>query len=198
MTYSQTKVSVVIPVGKHANGLKKTIESCRFQSHSDLDILIVLAAKDHEEEVYNLSANDERIRIIQSKMVSDNQLMATGCDYAIGQYLTILPCGDSQEYNRIEKQQQHTTSLTNIHYHDAEVGQPSNLRFLTEDIFIAKPTMNILQTVLIDVEIYTRVGMFDPKQTNMFQEWFTRYFNVRGTKVPIIRSRLYRKGHNVQ
>lgn len=185
----RSKVSIVIPAGSSPTGLLNTIESCRFQSHRNLEIIVTAGNRDVENLVYGL--NDSRIRILATTLDSESQRLATALKYVKGDYATFLMPGDSQEYNRIERQLGYDISLCNIHYVD-EPAKRINEKYLLYESLDQK-RKDYLVTLMVDTELLLNIGIFNGDSQYPIQEWLSHYFDEYGGKIPILKSRLYRK-----
>ena len=89
-------LSIVIPIYNMAEWLAPTLESCLWQSHGDLEILVIDdgSADNGPDIVRAYAALDSRIRLISQANAGAGAARQRGQDAACGEYITWLDADD--------------------------------------------------------------------------------------------------------
>ena len=183
-------VSIIIPAGKEVDGLKESVESCRFQSYDDLQIIVTAASREVENLLYGL--DDSRITVLATTIESQERRLAAAVGYAKGQAITFLMPGDSQEYNRIAEQSEFELSLCNIHYDEMPAIKQPATRHVSKENY--RRDKDNLMTLCVATDLVLEVGMFETDSEQPIQDWLQLMFDTLNYRIPVLRSRLYRKG----
>jgi len=97
-------VSIIIPVYNGQNFIHNAIESVCNQTYTDIEIIVVNdGSTDATEEILNqISANDERIKIITQSNGGPSKARNTGINEAEGKYIAFVDADDILPKNYIK------------------------------------------------------------------------------------------------
>jgi teichuronic acid biosynthesis glycosyltransferase TuaG len=103
-------VSVIVPYYKKKNFIKKTINSIKFQSYKNLEIIIIYDDEDRNDIKFikQIQSSDNRIKLILNKKTLGAGLSRNiGIQKAKGKYIAFLDADDLWKKNKIQLQLKH-------------------------------------------------------------------------------------------
>lgn len=98
------EVSIIIPVYNSAKTINRAVESCLNQTLKDIEILVVdnLSTDNTSKIVSDISAKDDRVKLISLSQKGRSIARNAGLDQANGKYIQFLDADDTLKENKLK------------------------------------------------------------------------------------------------
>lgn len=97
------KVSIILPTYNSDSVLKNAIESVKYQTYENWELLIIENGKKGQAEEIIKKINDNRIKYIYQEVANVSEARNTGIDNAVGKYIAFIDSDDRYEKDFLQR-----------------------------------------------------------------------------------------------
>lgn len=208
------KVSIVIPTYNRSSLLKQALESCLQQTYRDFEIIVADDGSTDDTREAIESLNSDKIKYTyqsnRGRSIARNRAIKS----ASGEYITFL---DSDDLYLPQKLEVEVRALDNNPSYDMVYSSAYNINIdgdlhpyiyqatksgcIYKDIALYLPLTICLPTVMVRRKVFSKIGMFDERQsrfedTDMWRR-IAREFKVLAIEEPLCKIR-YHEGNEME
>ena len=97
------KVSIILPTYNSDSVLKNAIESVKYQTYENWELLIIENGKKGQAEEIVKEFADDRIKYIYQEIANVSEARNTGIDNAVGKYIAFIDSDDRYEKDFLQR-----------------------------------------------------------------------------------------------
>jgi glycosyltransferase involved in cell wall biosynthesis len=170
--FENIKISVILPVHRKDQYLDKSINSILNQTHSNIELLIILNGLNAPsiKEIKNITMDDKRVQYYTVAIADLSFALNLGIEYSTSKYIARMDSDDIAELNRLETQLEYLivnnlegcgSNVRLIDKHDNAIGfykYPNSKNIKLKKYFMnpfCHPTLMIEKKILINIGGYS-------------------------------------------
>ena len=158
------KVSIILPTYNSDSVLKNAIESVKYQTYENWELLIIENGKKGQAEEIIKKINDNRIKYIYQEVANVSESRNTGLNNASGEYIAFLDSDDKYGKDFLENM------IKNISINKTQLVTCGYKRVYDKKQILIKQCKNIENTTKIKEYLETL------KENNLFNELWNKIY----------------------
>ncbi|WP_282073730.1 glycosyltransferase family 2 protein [Polaribacter atrinae] len=178
MNLNSPKVSIVIPCYNYKDYIEETVSSILNQNFKDFEVIIVDDGSNSETKDVLRKINNSKVTILEQENSGASNARNNGVKKALGQYILTLDSDDTFHFTFLEK----AVAILDNDKAVTAVSSHCNI-FIEKDTIIDTHTPkggglenflfdnNSTSFALIRKSFWEKIGGYDEKMTNGFEDW---------------------------